>query len=54
MSLEDYLKERIKDIMLNFIALITLSTFLFSVGNTFDTIITVVLSWIVGYTITKF
>ena len=51
MSLEDYLKERIKAIMLNFIALITLSTFLFSVGNTFDTIITIALTWIVVYSI---
>lgn len=45
MSLGNYLQERIKVIILNFIALITLSTFLFSVGNTFDTIITVVAAW---------
>lgn len=51
MSLKDYLKERFKTIVLNFIALITLSTFLFSVGNTFDTIITVVLAWIIVYSI---
>lgn len=51
MSLEDYLKERFKAIILNFIALITLSAFLFSVGNTFDTIIIIALTWSVVYSI---
>jgi len=50
MNLEDYLKERVKVILLNFIALITLSTFLFSVGNTFDTIITITVAWTLVYT----
>jgi signal transduction histidine kinase len=49
MNLGDYLKERIKVILLNFIALITLSTFLFSVGNTFDTIITIAATWVLVY-----
>ena len=50
MNAGDYLRERIKAILLNFVALITLSTFLFSVGNTFDTIITVAASWTFIYT----
>lgn len=50
MSLGDYLREKIKVILLNFIALITLSTFLFSVGNTLDTIITIAVAWIIVYT----
>lgn len=50
MSLGDYLREKIKVILLNFIALITLSTFLFSVGNTFDTIITIAAAWTLVYT----
>lgn len=50
MNLGDYLNERIKGIFLNFIALITLSTFLFSVGNTFDTIITIAVTWTLIYT----
>ncbi len=49
MNLGDYLKERIKVILLNFIALITLSTFLFSVGNTIDTIITIAVTWTLVY-----
>ncbi len=51
MNLGDYLKERIKVILFNFIALITLSTFLFSVGNTFETIITIAATWILVYTV---
>lgn len=50
MNLGDYLKERIKVILLNFIALITLSIFLFSVGNTFDTIIIIAVAWTLVYT----
>lgn len=50
MSLGDYLREKIKVILLNFIALITLSTFLFSVGNSFDTIITIAVAWTLVYT----
>lgn len=49
MNLGDYFKEKINIILLNFIALITLSTFLFSVGNTFDTIITVAVAWTLVY-----
>ncbi|MEG0772656.1 MAG: sensor histidine kinase [Clostridium sp.] len=45
------MKEKIKAILLNFIALITLSTFLFSVGNTFDTIITIAIAWTLIYTV---
>lgn len=51
MSLGNYLQEKIKDIILNFIALITLSAFLFSVGNTFDTIITVAIAWFFIFTV---
>ncbi|ADL53980.1 sensor histidine kinase [Clostridium cellulovorans] len=49
MSSGEYLKDRIKVILLNVIALITISIFLFSVGNTFDTIITVVVTWSLVY-----
>jgi signal transduction histidine kinase len=49
MNLGDFLKERTKAILFNFIALITLSTLLFSVGNTFDTIITIAISWTLVY-----
>ncbi|MCR1897497.1 sensor histidine kinase [Irregularibacter muris] len=49
MRFEGYLRERIKAILLNLIALITLNTFLFSVGNTFDTIITITVAWITVY-----
>jgi signal transduction histidine kinase len=49
MILRDYLKERIKAILLNIVGLITLSTFLFSVGNTFDTIITIAIAWALVY-----
>ncbi|CEN78602.1 sensor histidine kinase [Paraclostridium sordellii] len=46
MSLNDYLKDRIGVIFLNIIALITLIIFLFSVGNNFEVIKTVVIVWI--------
>lgn len=49
MSLEDFLRERMKAVLLNLISLITLTTFLFSVGNTFDTIITIAVAWITVY-----
>jgi signal transduction histidine kinase len=49
MNLGDYLRERLKAILLNLIALITLSTFLFSVGNTVDTLITVAVAWVLVY-----
>lgn len=54
MSLGDYIKSRINVILLNFIALITLIVFLFSVGNTFDTIKVVALVWITILTIYLF
>lgn len=47
MSLGDYLRGRINVIFLNIISLITLGIFLFSVGNTFDTIMTVIITWII-------
>lgn len=47
MNLKDYLKSRINIIMLNFIALLTLSIFLFSVGNTFQTIKIIVYIWVI-------
>ncbi|CEP95767.1 sensor histidine kinase [Paraclostridium sordellii] len=46
MSLNNYLKDRIGVIFLNIIALITLIIFLFSVGNNFEVIKTVVIVWI--------
>lgn len=46
MSLNDYLKDRIGVVFLNIIALITLIVFLFSVGNNFEVIKTVVIVWI--------
>lgn len=46
MSLNDYLKDRIGVVFLNIIALITLIIFLFSVGNNFEVIKTVVIVWI--------
>lgn len=45
MSLGDYLRGKTKVILLNLISLITLNIFLFSVGNTLDTIITVTITW---------
>lgn len=46
MRLGEYLKGKSNDILLNIIGLIALIIFLFSVGNTFDTIMTVLISWI--------
>lgn len=46
MSLNDYLKDRIGVVFLNIIALTTLIIFLFSVGNNFEVIKTVVIVWI--------
>ena len=48
MSLEDFLKSRISVIFLNFIGLITLLVFLFSVGNTLDTLKVVAITWIIS------
>ncbi|GAB6106692.1 sensor histidine kinase [Fusibacter bizertensis] len=45
MKLGDFLKGRLSAILLNFIGIIILSIFLFSVGNTIDTIITVAAVW---------
>lgn len=50
MSLQEYLRDRIKAILFNLISLITLSAFLFSVGNTFGTIITIAVTWTSLYT----
>lgn len=47
MSLKDYLKSKIGTIFLNGIALITLSVFLLSIGNEFEPVIIIVLSWII-------
>jgi hypothetical protein len=47
MSLKDYLKSRVGTIFLNIIALIVLSAFLLSIGNEFEAIIIIVLSWII-------
>ncbi len=49
MSLGDYLRGRINIIFLNLVSLITLSIFLFSVGNTLDTILTVIITWIIVF-----
>lgn len=46
MSLGEYLKGKRSDILVNIIGLITLIIFLFSVGNTFDAIVTVLITWI--------
>lgn len=51
MSLSDYLKSKIGVIFLNVIALITLIIFLFSVGNNFQVVKTIVIVWIVVLTI---
>lgn len=45
MSLKKYLKSKVRTIFLNIIALIVLSIFLLSVGNEFETIIIIVISW---------
>ncbi|WP_075983078.1 sensor histidine kinase [Bacillus massilinigeriensis] len=51
MSFQDYFRERVKVILLNLISIITLSLFLFSVGNTMDTIITIAVTWVVVYSL---
>ena len=47
MSLKDYLKSKIGTIVLNIIALIALSIFLFSIGNELKSIVIIDLWWIV-------
>lgn len=47
MSLKDYLKSRGSVIFINIISLITLVVFLFSVGNTFESIKIVVITWFI-------
>lgn len=49
MKLTTYLKDRFGVTLLNVIALLTLNTFLFSVGNTSDTLLTVSLMWTLVY-----
>lgn len=51
MRLGDYFKDRLKSILFNFIALISLSAFLFSVGNTLDTMFTIIIVWILIYAV---
>lgn len=46
MSLKDYLKSKLGTILLNTITLITLSIFLLSVGNEFEVIMTIGITWI--------
>ncbi|MDU4890884.1 MAG: sensor histidine kinase [Clostridium sp.] len=46
MSLKDFIKDRAGAITLNFIGLITLIIFLFSVGNSFNTLGAIFLTWI--------
>ena len=46
MTLGDFLKSRLSVIFLNFIGLITLLVFLFSVGNTVDTLKIISVTWI--------
>lgn len=48
MTLGDFLKSRLSVIFLNFIGLITLLVFLFSVGNTVDTLKIVAVTWIMS------
>ncbi len=51
MSLSDYLKGKAGSILLNILALVTLIIFLISVGNTFDTIKAIAITWtIIGVT----
>lgn len=45
MNPKDYLKSNISTIFLNFIALIVLSIFLFSIGNEFKAVMIIVVSW---------
>ena len=49
MSLGDFLKSRILVIFLNSISLITLLIFLFSVGNTLDTLKVISATWIIVF-----
>lgn len=51
MSLGDYLRGKSNIILLNVLSLIILNIFLFSVGNTFDTIMTITITWIVVFII---
>lgn len=46
MSLKDYLKSKVGIILLNITGLITLSIFLFSIGNEFKIIMTIGITWI--------
>ena len=46
MNLKDYLKSKVGIILLNIIALVTLAIFLLSVGNEFEVIMTIVITWI--------
>lgn len=48
MTLGDFLKSRLSVIFLNFIGLITLLVFLFSVGNTVDTLKIVSVTWLMS------
>lgn len=47
MSLKDYLKSRSGAIFINIISLVTLVVFLFSIGNTFDSIKIIITSWLI-------
>ena len=47
MNLKDYLKSKIGIISLNSIGLISLSIFIFSIGNEFEAVIIIVFSWII-------
>lgn len=47
MSLRDFIKGRVGAITLNFIGLITLMVFLFSVGNSFQTLGTIFFTWVI-------
>lgn len=51
MSLKEYLKSRISVIFINVISLITLVVFLFSIGNTFESIKIIVISWVIVLTL---
>ena len=46
MNLKDYLKSKVGTMLLNAIALVTLAIFLLSVGNEFEVIITIGITWI--------
>ena len=51
MSLKEYLKSKISVIFINIISLITLVVFLFSIGNTFESVKVIVISWIIVLTL---